>query len=1133
MPHPDSIQLGTIHLKLSFKFPSSSVPRWSPITTGFLASNTLFDKHSSEVVEILRLALNDVGLGFQVEWIRHADGILIRCWILPSDVPGSMWKSIRSNERERIVKGLLMNVRRSWELGEEQRQALMDYQPEDDASMQDIYTGVPSPHAPQFGPTTSLPDKELFESLEAYENPYGVRTDLYKYQIRSVAKMVRMEMQPEKLVDPLFTPFREAGREGAYYVNLSNWDIQRHPGWYDLPKGGILCEQMGTGKTLMCLSLIVSTLFQPTLPPPITIDLSPITTDIAERTYPFTANHDLRALTGFPRSQTDLVCPSLVELCSNVIATYDPSVKRRPDIPDIFRALLNRRTFYCVLPVDNECSRIAKKRTANQRVKKIYLAKGTLIVLPQILVHQWIAEIEQHLEEGLLKVYQGVGEELPSIEILLDYDVILMDTLRFGAEESQHRSKLGLPSSVLLQARWKRIILDEGHTAQSKSSNSMTFARQLSVERRWLVSGTPTRHLQQGGETEIESLSLPDSQMVTTDTCNFDVPLDSHQMRRPWNQFDLEDAQRIGRMIGGFLAAEPFKTEGGFEKNVLSPLKNREGPSFGAVRRMKYIMDGLMVKHAPKVIDIEAQLPPSIITNEMLRFDPMQKITYNVLAALVASNVYTSGGEDADYFLHKDNRESFLRVVDNLHLACFWYSARDMGTEGCLVRTQDWLRRHPEADSEIRQRLEEACYHLETAIDTPGWDEWMTNAISMPLDGHLFPSLIKAAWSDSFDTQSDMVDVHSFNNIRELNRQGATIQELHISGWDHRNDKLDEFNKTMTKYMEKHAKEQRKLSKTQNATAAKAPKAVIKASPRKRPKETGKKRKDEIDERLEEAERNAALAATFSSSDVNLPRPLPAVIQTRSRSAKVNFVGQTVLAAEKDDKFVIFGDAYELGHLTEMLDLLDITSTFVGSELMTKDRRKALDAFQKPEIRVCLLDLKVGARGLNLVVANRVIFLRPIWSLDVQAQAIKRVHRIGQTRPTKIQILVTEGTFEEDIAKRSTKSRSQDDERLYSKNMIENPRFVYPERDEIHTFTVRFTPTSETLGTAASNIPTPTEQLPVTPQGRRADSEVVFATPESPTPIVLEDSSSSESALGKRGRDSEEKPKKKARVAFA
>lgn len=44
----------------------------------------------------------------------------------------------------------------------------------------------------------------------------------------------------------------------------------------------------------------------------------------------------------------------------------------------------------------------------------------------------------------------------------------------------------------------------------------------------------------------------------------------------------------------------------------------------------------------PHIIDAEASLPPSTVSVEMLPFHPMQRVTYNVLAALIASNVYTS-----------------------------------------------------------------------------------------------------------------------------------------------------------------------------------------------------------------------------------------------------------------------------------------------------------------------------------------------------------------------------------------------------------------------------------------------------------------------------------------------------------
>jgi SNF2 family DNA or RNA helicase len=47
------------------------------------------------------------------------------------------------------------------------------------------------------------------------------------------------------------------------------------------------------------------------------------------------------------------------------------------------------------------------------------------------------------------------------------------------------------------------------------------------------------------------------------------------------------------------------------------------------------------------------------------------------------------------------------------------------------------------------------------------------------------------------------------------------------------------------------------------------------------------------------------------------------------------------------------------------------------------------------------------------------------------------VHRIGQTKPTKVEILVTQGTFEEDIAERSSTTRSEQEEQLYSRAMIE------------------------------------------------------------------------------------------------
>ncbi|WVR09439.1 hypothetical protein IAU60_006506 [Kwoniella sp. DSM 27419] len=1118
MSHDDSVQLGTISLPIASTSPSSSASSWQPLTTTFFDTHPEVLQTSKVACTILRNVLNDVGLGFQGEWIRMPEAITVRCRILPSDAVGSMWKAVPSRNRERNVKDLLRIVGRSWQEGDETGATLMGRRTIDYQSMQDIYTSVPSPPDPFFHPADSSADQELFDAMERFDNPLGVKTDLYRYQLRSVAKMVQMEMQPDRLVDPLFSPFEEAGRSGTYYVNLTTWDVQRHPGWYELPRGGILCEQMGTGKTLMCLSLIATTQYQPTRPPANHIDISPVTTDVAERRYPFSSNADLRHLTGYQTDRTRLILPSLVELCANLLAVHEPNALNGLARLDHLRPMIERKTFYCDLPPDDECSRLAKRKVANNRVKKIYLAKGTLVVVPSILIQQWRAEIELHLEEGSLKVYQAI-DQLNDIEMLLDYDIILMET----------------------NPRWKRIILDEGHIAKDKGTNAMALVRQLSVERRWLVSGTPTRHLQQGGELELESFVEGQLQPDPSEDSGAGINLESNP--RQWTDREIEDVTRIGKMIGGYLAAEPFKSDMGFQQHVTSKLKGPRGPAFGAVERIRNVMSGVMVKHEPKQIDREARLPPLTISHEVIQFDPLGRITYNVLAALVSSNVYTSGGEDADYFLHPRNRDALIRVVDNLHLACFWYSAHGMDADGCLFRTQEWLRRHPEAPDFVTNHLQEACAHLEKALATPGWAEWMAQGVSMPLEGHFLPSLVKAAWSDSFDSLPDWVDLHSFINLRELNRRGATVHDLHMEGWDYRNSKTEEFSKLLMRDMEKHSKAQRQGKEAaQGLTAAKAPVATGKRTARKPGPVSPSKRKrkrDEVDERLDEAERNAAASNSLalSARQMNAARPLPEIMYTRSHSAKVNRVIRTILEADKDDKFVIFGDSYELGHLTEILDLVDVSAVFVGGD--AKNRRLALDRFQKAETRVCLLDPKIGARGLNLVVANRVIFLQPIWNLDVQAQAIKRVHRIGQTRPTTIHILVMEDTFEEDIARRSTQGRTEVEEKLYSRAMIENPKFVYAEREDEYTFPVRLTPTDElpvqdslnTATTNASSGSTPSEAYPITPvSAARQAGTVSVLRDETPTPLQdgVEGSIMSLDQMAEPKRE-----KKRVRVAFA
>jgi DNA repair protein RAD5 len=62
---------------------------------------------------------------------------------------------------------------------------------------------------------------------------------------------------------------------------------------------------------------------------------------------------------------------------------------------------------------------------------------------------------------------------------------------------------------------------------------------------------------------------------------------------------------------------------------------------------------------------------------------------------------------------------------------------------------------------------------------------------------------------------------------------------------------------------------------------------------------------------------------------------------------------------------------------------------------------------------VLLLSLRAGGVGLNLTAANRVFMMDPWWSFAVEAQAIDRVHRMGQESEVVVTRFIVEESIEE------------------------------------------------------------------------------------------------------------------------
>lgn len=114
---------------------------------------------------------------------------------------------------------------------------------------------------------------------------------------------------------------------------------------------------------------------------------------------------------------------------------------------------------------------------------------------------------------------------------------------------------------------------------------------------------------------------------------------------------------------------------------------------------------------------------------------------------------------------------------------------------------------------------------------------------------------------------------------------------------------------------------------------------------------------------------------------------------------------------------------------TSMLDLIKpeldaLAIPYVEIRGETRDRETPVRQFQEGDVPLILVSLKAGGTGLNLTAADTIILYDPWWNPAVEAQAIDRAHRIGQSKPVFVHRLIARGTIEEKILTLQEKKRA-------------------------------------------------------------------------------------------------------------
>lgn len=138
------------------------------------------------------------------------------------------------------------------------------------------------------------------------------------------------------------------------------------------------------------------------------------------------------------------------------------------------------------------------------------------------------------------------------------------------------------------------------------------------------------------------------------------------------------------------------------------------------------------------------------------------------------------------------------------------------------------------------------------------------------------------------------------------------------------------------------------------------------------------------------------------------------------------------LIESTDDRIIIFYNFNdELNKLLNIVEQLNRPAAVVNGE------KKDLEPFVKYSDSVALIQYQAGAMGLNLQVANKVIYFTLPDRSELFEQSKARIHRIGQHRPCFYYYLMCPGTVETRVLE-TLKLRKDYTDALFKKDIEEN-----------------------------------------------------------------------------------------------
>ena len=166
--------------------------------------------------------------------------------------------------------------------------------------------------------------------------------------------------------------------------------------------------------------------------------------------------------------------------------------------------------------------------------------------------------------------------------------------------------------------------------------------------------------------------------------------------------------------------------------------------------------------------------------------------------------------------------------------------------------------------------------------------------------------------------------------------------------------------------------------------------------------------------------RHSKIMARYSGPHTKTKALVAALLQSQEESQTLLQLGEPPI------KSVVFSG------WTSHLDLIQIALADAGLRYVRLDgtmsrqkRNASLDAFRDdPDTTIILISLTAGGLGLNLTTGSKVYVMEPQFNPAAEAQAVDRVHRLGQKREVTCTRFIMDNSFEENMLKLQRKKQN-------------------------------------------------------------------------------------------------------------